>query len=309
VLLEKIEFPEPVISIAIEPKTKADGEKLGQALSRLATEDPSFRVNQSEDTAQTLISGMGELHLEIIVDRLKREFKVDANVGAPQVSYRETIEAEAAGEGKFIRQGEGQKSQYGHVVVKIRALDRGKGFAFINKSSESQIPRQFVGSVEQGLKEAMSGGIIAGYPAVDVECTLTGGSFSETDSSDIAFKVAAAMAFKEAAQKANPVILEPHMKCEVVCPGDYMGAVIGDLNARGGKIHGLNARGELQIIDAEVPLAKMFGYSTVLRSSSQGRATFSMQFSHYSPVSAQVLQQIKERAGILPSRPTESTSG
>ena len=306
VLLEKIEFPEPVISIAIEPKTKADGEKLGQALARLATEDPSFRVNQSEDTAQTLISGMGELHLEIIVDRLKREFKVDANVGAPQVSYRETIEAEAQGEGKFIRQGEGLKSQYGHVVVTLRPLGRGDGFAYLNKATEAQIPRQFVGSAEQGLKEAMSGGIIAGYPAVDIGCTVTGGSFSETDSSDMAFKVAAAMAFKEAAQKANPVILEPHMKCEVVCPGDYMGSVIGDLNARGGKIHGMTARGELQIIDAEVPLAKMFGYSTVLRSSSQGRATFSMQFSHYSPVSAQVLQQIKERAGILPVRPIEA---
>jgi elongation factor G len=188
-------------------------------------------------------------------------------------------------------------------------LERGKGFAFFNKATEAQIPRPFVSSTEQGLKEAMEGGIIAGYPAVDVECTVTGGSFSETDSSDIAFKVAAAMAFKDAAQRANPVILEPHMKCEVVCPSEYMGSVIGDLNARGGKIHGMNARGELQIIDAEVPLAKMFGYSTVLRSSSQGRATFSMQFLHYSPVSAQVLQQIKERSGILPSRPTEPGVG
>jgi elongation factor G len=299
VLLEKIEFPEPVISIAIEPKTKADQEKLGQALGRLAVEDPSFRVFQSEDTAQTLISGMGELHLEIIVDRLKREFKVEANVGTPQVSYRETISTEASAEGKFIRQGDAGKNQYGHCIVKIKPLERGKGFAFFNKSTESQIPKQFVSSVEQGLKEAMQGGVLAGYPAMDIEFKLMGGSFSETDSSDISFKVAAAMAFKEAAAKAGPTILEPLMKCEVVCPGDYMGGVIGDINARGGKIHGMNARGDLQIIDAEVPLAKMFGYSTVLRSSSQGRATFSMQFSHYSPVSVQALQEIKLRAGIL----------
>jgi elongation factor G len=306
VLLEKIEFPEPVISIAIEPKTKADQEKLGAALARLAVEDPSFRVIQSEDTAQTLISGMGELHLEIIVDRLKREFKVEANVGTPQVSYRETISAEALGEGKFLRQGEGQKGQFGHCLVKLKPSERGKGFVFTNKATETQIPRQFVSSVETGLKEAMSGGVLAGYPAMDIEATLTGGSFSETDSSDIAFKVAAAMAFKDAAAKAGPLILEPLMKCEVVCPGDYMGSVIGDLNARGGKIHGMNARGELQIIDAEVPLSRMFGYSTALRSSSQGRATFSMHFSHYSPVSAQVLEEIKVRAGILPQRPAHS---
>lgn len=302
-LLEKIEFPEPVISIAIEPKTKADQEKLGAALARLAVEDPSFRVFQSEDTAQTLISGMGELHLEIIVDRLKREFKVEANVGAPQVSYRETISSEAQGEAKFVRQGESQKGQYAHCIVKLKPSERGKGFVFTNKATETQIPRQFVSSVETGLKEAMSGGVLAGYPAMDIEATLTGGSFSDTDSSDIAFKVAAAMAFKDAAAKAGPMILEPLMKCEVVCPGDYMGSVIGDLNARGGKIHGMNARGELQIIDAEVPLSRMFGYSTALRSSSQGRATFSMQFSHYSPVSAQVLEEIKIRAGILPQRP------
>ncbi|NDF14601.1 hypothetical protein EB061_04680 [bacterium] len=282
------------------------GLKLATTGDTFCSEDPSFRVVQSEDTGQTLISGMGELHLEIIVDRLKREFKVEANVGAPQVSYRETIEGEAQGEGKFIRQGEGQKNQYGHCLVQIRPLSRGKAFAFQNRSTEAQIPRQFISSVEQGLKEAMSGGIIAGYPAMDIEAVLLGGSFSETDSSDIAFKVAAAMAFKDAAQRANPVILEPMMKCEVVCPQDYMGGVIGDLNARGGKIHGMNARSELQVIDAEVPLSKMFGYSTVLRSSSQGRATFSMQFSHYAPVSPAVLQEIKLRAGILPSHPVSS---
>jgi elongation factor G len=302
-LLEKIEFPEPVISIAIEPKTKADQDKLGQALQRLTVEDPSFRVNQSEDTAQTLISGMGELHLEIIVDRLKREFKVEANVGTPQVSYRETLLGEAEGEGKFVRQGEGVKGQYGHCRVALKPTERGRGFVFVNRSTEAAIPKMYVASVEQGLKEAMSGGVLAGYPAVDIEATLLGGSFSETDSSDMAFKVAAAMAFKDAAAKAQPTILEPLMKCEVVCPQDYMGAVIGDINARGGKIHGMTARADLQVIDAEVPLAKMFGYSTVLRSSSQGRATFSMQFSHYSPVSNQVLEEIKLKAGILPMRP------
>lgn len=306
VLLEKIDFPEPVISIAIEPKTKADEEKLGQALARLAVEDPSFRVNQSEDTAQTLISGMGELHLEIIVDRLKREFKVEANVGNPQVSYRETITAPAKGEGKFIRQGEGTKNQYGHVVVDLKPGERGKGFVFINKLTDGKVPKQFYSSIETGLKEAMAGGVLAGYPAMDIVATVTDGSFSETDSSDIAFKVAAAMAFKDGAAKANPTILEPIMQCEVVCPGEYMGAVIGDLNARGGKIQGMNSRGDLQVIDAEVPLARMFGYSTVVRSSSQGRATFSMQFKHYSAVSASVLAEIKQKAGILPLRPPEA---
>ena len=306
VLLEKIEFPEPVISIAIEPKTKADQEKLGQALQRLAVEDPSFRVIQSEDTAQTLISGMGELHLEIIVDRLKREFKVEANVGTPQVSYRETIQAESKGEGKFIRQGVGTKGQYGHVVISVKPTARGKNFAFINKLREGVIPKQFIPAIEQGLREAMDGGVLAGYPAMDVEMTLLDGSFHESDSSEIAFKVAAAMAFKDAASRANPTILEPVMACEVVCPQDYMGSVIGDISARGGKIHGMTAKGDLQVIAAEVPLAKMFGYSTALRSSSQGRATFSMTFAHYSPVSAEVLEEIKLRSGILPQRPVDS---
>ena len=308
VFLEKIEFPEPVISIAIEPKTKADQDKLGQALGRLAVEDPSFRVNQSEDTAQTLISGMGELHLEIIVDRLKREFKVDANVGNPQVSYRETIQSEATGEGKFIRQADGGKNQYGHCIVKIKPSARGAGFIFTNKATETAIPKRFVAAIEQGLREAMDGGVLAGYPAMDIDMTLTGGSFSETDSSDISFKVAASMAFKDAASKANPTILEPIMKCEVICPAESMGPVIGDLNARGGKIQGMNARADLQVIDAEVPLARMFGYSTVVRSSSQGRATFSMMFSHYAPVSAPVLQEIKQRAGIIPQRPIDPAS-
>ena len=308
VLLEKIEFPEPVISIAIEPKTKADQEKLGQALTRLSIEDPSFRVFQSEDTAQTLISGMGELHLEIIVDRLKREFKVEANIGTPQVSYRETILQSAEGEGKFIRQIPGSKGQYGHVIVTVSPSERGVGFVFKNKMPEGVIPKQFIPSIEQGLKEAMSGGMLAGYPATDIEVTLKGGSFNESDSSDIAFKVAATMAFKDAAAKASPTILEPIMACEVVSPQDYMGSVIGDLNARQGKIHGMTAKADLQNISAEVPLARMFGYSTVLRSSSQGRATFSMHFSHYSPVSNDVLQEIKMRAGIMPVKAVSDPS-
>ena len=306
VFLERMVFPEPVISIAIEPKTKADQEKLGQALARLAVEDPSFRVIQSEDTAQTLISGMGELHLEIIVDRLKREFKVEANVGTPQVSYRETILGSGKGEGKFVRQGMGMKGQYGHCVVKLAPTERGKGFIFFNKIREGVLPKQYIAAIETGLKEAMSGGTLAGYPAMDIEATLIDGSFHESDSSEIAFKVAALMAFKDAASKANPTILEPMMGCEVVCPQEYMGIVIGDINARGGKIQGMTERAGLQVISAEVPLSKMFGYSTVLRSSSQGRATFSMQFSHYSPVTGAVLEEIKQKAGIMPQRPPEA---
>jgi len=306
VFLEKIEIPEPVISIAIEPKTKADQEKLGQALQRLTVEDPSFRVNQSEDTAQTLISGMGELHLEIIVDRLKREFKVDANVGTPQVSYRETILGTGKGEGKFIRAGMGVKGQYGHCVIKLAPTERGKNFVFVNKLRDGVIPKQFIPAIETGLKEAMSGGVLAGYPAMDIEATLLDGSFHETDSSEIAFKVAALMAFKDAASKASPTILEPIMGCEVICPQEYMGSVIGDLNARGGKIQGMTARADLQVIAAEVPLSRMFGYSTVLRSSSQGRATFTMQFSHYAPVTGDVLEEIKQKAGIFAPRPVDA---
>ena len=305
VFLEKIEIPEPVISIAIEPKTKADQEKLGQALQRLTVEDPSFRVIQSEDTAQTLISGMGELHLEIIVDRLKREFKVEANVGTPQVSYRETILATGKGEGKFIRAGMGVKGQYGHCVIKLAPSERGKGFVFFNKLRDGVIPKQFIPAIETGLKEAMSGGVLAGYPAMDIEATLLDASFHETDSSEIAFKVAALMAFKDAAGKASPTILEPIMGCEVICPQEYMGSVIGDLNARGGKIQGMTARADLQVIAAEVPLSRMFGYSTVLRSSSQGRATFTMQFSHYAPVTGDILEEIKQKAGIFAPRPAD----
>jgi elongation factor G len=298
ILLEKIDFPEPVISIAIEPKTKADQEKLAGALQRLAMEDPSFRVTSNDDTGQTLISGMGELHLEIIVDRMKREFKVDGNVGQPQVSYKETISAAAKAEGKFIRQQAG-KGQYGHVVIELKPIERGKGFVFVNKLNGPVIPKEFIPAIEKGISEAMLGGIITGYPAVDIQATLLDGSFSDTDSTEIAYKIAASMAFKEAANKANPTILEPMMSCEVVCPEDYMGGVIGDLNGRRGKILNMTQRHGLQVIKSEVPLSTMFGYSTALRSSSQGRATYSMEFSHYEPVPPQVAHEIKVRAGVI----------
>jgi len=298
ILLEKIEFPEPVISIAIEPKTKADQEKLATALARLAMEDPSFRVHSNEDTGQTLISGMGELHLEIIVDRMKREFKVDGNVGQPQVSYKESIAGAAQGEGKFIRQATG-KGQFGHCVIRLEALERGKGYAFVNSVREGAIPKEFIPAIDKGIQEAMLGGVIAGYPLVDIKATLLDGSFHDTDSTEIAFKIAATMAFKDAALKASPVILEPMMSCEVVCPDDYMGGVIGDLNSRRGKILNITTRHGMQVIKAEVPLAKMVGYSTSLRSSSQGRATYAMEFGHYEPVPPQVSDEIKTRAGVI----------
>lgn len=305
VLLEKIEFPEPVISIAIEPKTKADQDKLTESLERLAVEDPSFRVMAHEETGQTLISGMGELHLEIIVDRLKREFKVNANVGKPQVAYREAITAPATGEGKFIRQL-GGKNQYGHCVVRLEPLPRGTAFQFVNAlpgaPKSTVIPREFIPAIEKGLKESLLGGIEVGYPVMDIKATLLDGSFSDTDSSETAFKIAASMAFKDACQKAGPVILEPIMSLEVVCPDEYMGGVVGDLNARRGKILSMSPRHNMQVIKAEAPLATMFGYSTAIRSQSQGRATFTMEFGHYEAVPPQVAQEIRVRAGVLPQR-------
>lgn len=298
ILLEKIEFPEPVISIAIEPKTKADEEKLSAALQKLAMEDPSFHVSSQEDTGQTLISGMGELHLEIIVDRMRREFKVEGNVGQPQVSYKETIAQQAQGEGKFVRQS-GGKGQYGHCVISLEPLKKGSGFQFVNSIRAGAIPREFIPAIEKGIQEAMLGGIITGYPAVDLRATLLDGSFHDTDSSEIAFKIAASMAFKDAALKASPQIIEPVMSCEVVCPEEYMGGVIGDLNSRRGKILHMTSRHLMQVIQAEVPLATMFGYSTALRSASQGRATYSMKFSHYEPVPPQIADEIKVRAGVI----------
>lgn len=298
ILLEKMEFPEPVISIAIEPKTKADQEKLANALQRLAMEDPSFRISTNEETGQTLISGMGELHLDIIVDRMRREFKVDGNVGQPQVAYRETIQAPSRAEGKFIRQS-GGKGQYGHVVIELKPNERGKGFTFKNDLKGGVIPKEFIPAIEKGVSEAMLGGIITGYPAVDIHATLLDGSFHDVDSSEIAYKIAASMAFKDAAKAGQPVLLEPMMSCEVVCPEEYMGGVIGDLNARRGKILNMSVRHNLQVIKSEVPLATMFGYSTALRSQSQGRATFSMEFSHYEPVPPNVAHEILVRAGVI----------
>ena len=298
ILLEKMEFPEPVISIAIEPKTKADEEKLANALQKLAMEDPSFRVVSNEDTGQTLISGMGELHLEIIVDRMRREFKVEGNVGQPQVSYKETISQAAQGEGKFIRQS-GGKGQYGHCVIRLEPLGKGSGFAFVNSVRAGAIPKEFIPAVEKGLYESMLGGVLVGYPATDIKATLLDGSFHDVDSSEVAFKIAASMAFRDAALAAKPQILEPIMSCEIICPEDYMGGVIGDLNSRRGKIINMTVRHGLQVIKAEVPLATMFGYSTALRSSSQGRATYSMEFAHYEPVPPQIEHEIKVKAGII----------
>ncbi|MBI5076511.1 MAG: elongation factor G [Nitrospirae bacterium] len=283
VILEAMEFPDPVISVAIEPKTKPDQEKLSQSLAKLAQEDPSFRVSVNEETGQTLIAGMGELHLEIIVDRLTREFKVGANVGKPQVAYRETIRAAAKAEGKFVRQS-GGRGQYGHVYLEIMPLEPGKGFEFVSKVVGGTVPREYWNAVEKGVKEAADGGVLAGYPFVDFRVTLTDGSYHEVDSSEMAFKIAGSMGFKECAKKAKPIILEPIMNVEVVTPEDYMGDVIGDLNSRRGKIQNMEQRGKAQVIKSQVPLSEMFGYATDLRSRTQGRATYTMQFANYDEV-------------------------
>jgi len=283
VILESMEFPDPVISIAIEPKTKPDQEKLSQSLGKLAQEDPSFRVSVNEETAQTIISGMGELHLEIIVDRLLREFKVGANVGKPQVAYRETIRAASKAEGKFVRQS-GGRGQYGHVYLELQPLEPGTGFVFESKVVGGTVPREYWNAVEKGIKEALDNGILAGYPVVDIKAILYDGSYHEVDSSEMAFKIAGSMGFKEAAKKAKPIILEPIMNVEVVTPEEYMGDVIGDLNSRRGKIQTMDKRGKAQVIKAQVPLSEMFGYATDLRSKTQGRATYTMQFAHYDEV-------------------------
>ena len=293
ILLERMEFPEPVISVAIEPKTKADQDKLGEALSKLMDEDPTFRVMVDEETGQTLISGMGELHLEIIVDRLRREFRVEANIGKPQVAYKETIRKKARAEGKFIRQT-GGRGQYGHVWIEIEP-NRGKGYEFIDAIVGGVIPKEFIPAVDQGIREAMQNGIIAGYPVVDVKVTLFDGSYHEVDSSDLAFKIAASIAFKEAAKQAEPVLLEPIMEVEVVTPDEYLGDVIGDLNSRRGRIEGINMRKDGQVVKALVPLAEMFGYATRLRSITQGRAIYTMQFHHYEEVPQQIADMIIEK--------------
>jgi elongation factor G len=292
IILEAMKFPNPVIDVAIEPKTKADQDKLAIALAKLSEEDPTFRVHTDPETSQTIISGMGELHLEIIVDRMQREFKVDANIGRPQVAYRETIRRRVEKiEGKFIRQS-GGKGQYGHVVINAEPAGAGMGFVFEDKVVGGVIPREYIGPVEQGIKEALENGILAGYPMVDVKVELVYGSYHEVDSSEMAFKIAGSMAIKEAAAKAQPVLLEPMMNVEVVCPEAYMGDVLGDLSARRGKIGGMTQRGEAQVIVATVPLSEMFGYSTKLRSMSQGRAVYSMEFAHYEEVPKSKAEEI-----------------
>lgn len=291
VILESIFIPEPVISVAIEPKTKADQEKMGVALSRLAEEDPTFRVAQDPETNQTIIKGMGELHLEIIVDRMLREFKVDANVGAPQVAYRETIRKAVEAEGKFVRQS-GGKGQFGHVWIKLEPNETGKGHEFINKVVGGSIPKEFIQPAFNGMEEALQSGIIAGYPVIDAKVTLFDGSFHDVDSSEMAFKIAGSMAIKEAVQKANPVILEPIMAVEVEVPDNYMGDVMGNLSSRRGRIEGMEALSGIQKIKSKVPLAQMFGYSTDLRSMTQGRGTYSMEFAHYEEVPKNVAEEI-----------------
>jgi len=292
IILEAMEFPEPVIGVAIEPKSKADQDKLGEALQRLAEEDPTFRVHTDEETGQTIIEGMGELHLEVIVDRLLREFKVDANIGKPKVAYRETITKKVTGvEGKFIRQS-GGRGQYGHVVIDIEPQDAGEGFEFEDKITGGAIPREYIPSVEDGIREAMENGIIAGYPVVDVKVTLNDGSYHDVDSSEMAFKIAGSMGFRQGAKKAGPAILEPVMSVEVVTPEEYMGDVMGDLNGRRGKVEGMEPRGNAQVVSAHVPLSEMFGYSTDLRSKTQGRATYTMQFSHYEQAPKSIAEEI-----------------
>jgi elongation factor G len=296
IVLESIEFPNPVIQIAIEPKTKADQDRLGESLNKLAKEDPSFRVSVDSETGQTLIAGMGELHLEIIVDRLLREFKVGANVGKPQVAYRETIRRPSEAEGRFVRQSGGH-GQFGVAEIRIEPLGKGAGFEFVDATKGGAIPRQFIPAVEDGIVEAMESGVLAGYPMVDIKATLLDGKYHEVDSSEMAFKIAGSLAFREAAQKADAILLEPVMDVEVVTPQEFMGEVIGDLNSRRGRILDMESRAGAQVIDARVPLASMFGYATRLRSITQGRATYTMQFAAYEPVPQQIYQELMAREG------------
>jgi elongation factor G len=293
IVLEKIEIPEPVIGVRIEPKTKADQEKMGLALKRLADEDPTFRIHFDEETAEIIISGMGELHLEIIVDRMKREFKVEANVGRPQVAYKETIKKMAEAEGKYIRQS-GGRGQYGHVWLRVEPLERGKGYEWVNAIKGGTVPQEFIAPTEKGVKEAIEKGVLAGYPLRDIKVTLYDGSYHDVDSSEAAFKIAGSIALQDAAKKASPVILEPIMKVEVVTPQDFLGDVTGDLNARRAAIENLGDRAMMKIIDAKVPLANMFGYATALRSMTQGRASYTMEFSHYEEVPQNIALEIIE---------------
>lgn len=291
IILEKMEFPEPVISVAIEPKTKASQEKMSIALQKLAEEDPTFRTYTDEETGQTIIAGMGELHLEIIVDRLLREFKVEANIGNPQVSYRESITKPSESDMKYARQS-GGRGQYGHVKIKLEPQEEGSGFEFVNAIVGGAIPKEYIGSVEEGIKEASESGVLGGYPVLDIKVTLYDGSYHEVDSSEMAFKIAGSMAFKDANRKADPALLEPMMKVEVTTPDEYLGDVMGDISSRRGKINGMNPKDGIHILDAYVPLGEMFGYATDLRSNTQGRATYSMQFDHYEKVPKSVSEEV-----------------
>ncbi|HLS52928.1 MAG TPA: elongation factor G [Tissierellaceae bacterium] len=291
IILETMEFPEPVIHVAIEPKTKASQDKLSEALTKLAEEDPTFKTYTDEETGQTIIAGMGELHLEIIVDRLLREFKVEANVGNPQVAYKESITGTAEADTKYARQS-GGRGQYGHVKIKIEPQEPGEGYEFVNKIVGGVVPREYIGAVDAGIQEALQSGILGGYPVLDVKVTLFDGSYHEVDSSEMAFKIAGSMAVKEALSKANPVLLEPMMKVEVIIPEEYMGDVMGDINSRRGRIEGMEMRSGAQVVNAYVPLSEMFGYATDLRSNTQGRGVYSMQFDHYEPVPANIAEEI-----------------
>jgi elongation factor G len=295
IVLERMEFPEPVISVAVEPKTKADQDKMGMALSKLAQEDPSFRVNTDEESGQTIISGMGELHLEIIVDRMKREFNVEANVGAPQVAYRETIRKTVEQEGKFVRQS-GGRGQYGHVWLRIEPQETGAGYEFVNEIVGGVVPKEYIPAVDKGIQEQLKSGILAGYPVLDVKVSLFDGSYHDVDSNEMAFKIAGSMCFREGARKANPVLLEPIMKVEIVTPEDYMGDVVGDINRRRGIIQGMEDTPSGKTVSCEVPLAEMFGYATDLRSATQGRATYNMQFEKYNEAPANIAEAIIKKS-------------
>ncbi|HSH46377.1 MAG TPA: elongation factor G, partial [Longimicrobiales bacterium] len=295
ITLERMEFPEPVIAVAVEPRSKADQEKMGVALGKLAQEDPSFRVKTDEESGQTIISGMGELHLEIIVDRLKREFRVEANVGQPQVAYRETIRKGVESEGKFVRQT-GGRGQYGHVWIRLAPRERGEGYEFENKIVGGVVPKEYIPSVDKGIREQMENGVLAGYPVVDIKATLYDGSYHDVDSSEMAFKIAGSMAFKEGFGKADPVLLEPIMKVEVVTPEEFMGDVMGDINRRRGTVQGMDDGPSGKIIRAEVPLKEMFGYATDLRSATQGRASYAMEFKGYAEAPNSVAEEIIQKA-------------
>jgi len=296
VILESMNFPEPVISIAVEPKSKADQDKMGTALTKLGEEDPTFRYYTDEETGQTIIQGMGELHLEIIVDRMLREFKVETNVGKPQVAYRETFRVPAKVEGKFVRQS-GGRGQYGHCWVEFQPLEPGSGFVFENKVVGGVVPREYIPAVQNGIEESMKNGVLAGFPLVDIKATIFDGSYHDVDSSEMAFKIAGSMALKAAKDQCKPVLLEPIMKVEVTVPEEYMGDVMGDLNSRRGRIEGMDSRSGAQIIRSKVPLSEMFGYSTTLRSRTQGRGVFSMEISHYEEVPKSIADEIIAKKG------------